>query len=215
MNIHTKKTVASIERLRRLREQLKHLGLEILNAGNKSIYPLDMVIIGIIKRCLSISSALEKVVLDWNMTCARALLRMQLDTVLRFSAFWLSSNPHDMANNVIAGKQINKMRDADGEQMTDSYLAKKLGKDFNWVPKVYKYTSGYIHFSERHLFDTIKYLDEVNRTINFVISEQDDNFPEFSWIELVDCATDCMQITMNYLEGYLLSKRNQTQVLHK
>ncbi len=199
---HTPKTLASIEKLRKLREELPSLGNEIMHAGNMAMYPMDMVIIGIVKRCLSTSSALESLVLDWNMTCARAVLRMQLDTVLRFSAFWLSADPQKMAKDVIAGKQINKMKDKDGQKMTDSYLARKLGEHFDWVPRVYEYTSGYIHFSERHLFDPIWNLNNEERTVNFVINEKDFNFPEFSWVELVDCAANCLLIAKHLLDGY-------------
>lgn len=206
MKEHTTKTLASIEELRNLREQLPQLGSDIMSAGNKSMYPMDMVIIGIVKRCLSTSSALERLVLDWNMTCARAVLRMQLDTVLRLSAFWLSANPQDMAEDVIAGKQINKMKDANGKKMTDSYLAKKLGESFDWIPRVYQYTSGYIHFSERHLFDPVWEMNEESRTVNFVINETDYKFPEFSWIELVNLAASCLRIVKYFLKEYKQSK---------
>ena len=142
MKEHTVKTLASIEKLRKLREDLPSLGSEIMHAGSMSMYPMDMVIIGIVKRCLSTTSALEKLVLEWNMTCARAVLRMQLDTVLRLSAFWLSPDLQKMAMDVMGGKQINKMKDRDNCKMTDSYLSRKLGERFDWIPRVYKYTSG-------------------------------------------------------------------------
>jgi len=175
-------------------------------SGRMSMYPMDMVVIGIVKRCLSTSSALEKLVLEWNMTCARAVLRMQLDTVLRLSAFWLSSDLQKMAMDVLGGKQINKMKDRDGCKMTDSYLSRKLGERFDWIPKVYEYTSSYIHFSERQLFDPISEINNKERTVNFVINDKDYNFPEFSWVELVDCAADCLIIIKCFLNEYRQSK---------
>lgn len=206
MKEHTVKTLASIEKLRKLREDLPSLGSEIMHAGSMSMYPMDMVIIGIVKRCLSTTSALEKLVLEWNMTCARAVLRMQLDTVLRLSAFWLSPDLQKMAMDVMGGKQINKMKDRDNCKMTDSYLSRKLGERFDWIPRVYKYTSGYIHFSERHLFDPIREINDKERTVNFVINDKDYNFPEFSWVELVNCATECLQIIKYFLDKYRQSK---------
>ena len=206
MKTHSPKTLASIERLRKLKDKLPSLGNQIMHAGNKTMYPMDMVIIGIVKRCLSISTALESLVLNWNMTCARAVLRMQLDTVLRFSAFWLSDDPQRTARDVISGKQINKMRDRDGQKMTDSYLARKLGEHFDWIPQVYKYTSGYIHFSERQLFDPIWDLNDEERVARFVINEFDHKFPEHSWVELVDCAANCLLIVKTLLDGYRQSK---------
>ena len=202
MNEHTVKTLASIDKLRNLREDLPSLGSEIMHAGNMSMYPMDMVIIGIVKRCLSTTSALEKLVLEWNMTCARAVLRMHLDTVLRLSAFWLSPDLQKMAIYVIGGKQINKMKDRDDYKMTDSYLSQKLGERFDWIPRVYKYTSGYIHFSERQLFDPISEINNKERMVNFVINDKDYNFPEFSWVELVSCAANCLLIIKYFLGKY-------------
>ena len=206
MKEHTVKTLASIEKLRKLREDLPSLGSEIMHAGSMSMYPMDMVIIGIVKRCLSTTSALEKLVLEWNMTCARAILRMQLDTVLRLSAFWLSPDLQRMAMDVMGGKQINKMKDRDNCKMTDLYLSRKLGERFDWIPRVYKYTSGYIHFSERHLFDPIREINDKERTVNFVINDKDYNFPEFSWVEVVNCAADCLLIIKYFLGKYRQSK---------
>lgn len=211
MNEHTAKTLESIEKLRSLREEIPFLGSAIMQAGNMSMYPMDMVIIGIVKRTLSITSAIEKLVLEWNMTCARAVLRMQIDTVLKLSAFWLSSDLQEMARDVIAGKKIIKMKDSSGKKMTDSYLYKKLGEQFEWIPKVYKYTSGYIHFSERHLFDSIIQTNDKDRTVTYAINDKDYNFHEFSWIELVKCATDCLKIIKYFLNEYKQGKELQVK----
>ena len=177
-----------------------------MHTRSMSMSSMDMVIIGIVKRCLSTTSAIEKLVLEWNMTCARAVLRMQLDTMLRLSAFWLSSDPQKMAMDFIAGKQINRMKDKDGCKMTDSYLSRKLGKQFDWIPKVYEYTSSYIHFSERPFFDSISEINNKERMANFVINDKDYYFPEFSWVELVDCAADCLIIIKCFLGKYRQSK---------
>ena len=206
MKNHTVKTLTSIEKLRNLREDLPSLGNAIMHTRSMSMSSMDMVIIGIVKRCLSTTSAIEKLVLEWNMTCARAVLRMQLDTMLRLSAFWLSSDPQKMAMDFIAGKQINRMRDKDGCKMTDSYLSRKLGKQFDWIPKVYEYTSNYIHFSERPFFDSISEINNKERIANFVINDKDYYFPEFSWVELVDCAADCLVIIKCFLGKYRQSK---------
>ena len=103
-----------------------------------------------------------------------------------------------MARDVIAGKHINKMKDKNGQQMTDSYLVKKIGEYFEFVPQVYKYTSGYIHFSERHLFDGIWNINEEQRIVNYIINERDQIFPESSWIELVNYAIYCLKIIENF-----------------
>jgi hypothetical protein len=199
---HGDKVKAELEKLSKYQDYLPHLGHEVIVARNGTLYPLDFVVIGIVKRSLSIASAFKTLVTDWNMVCARALLRMQIDTVIRFSAFWISGDSHQMAVEVMQGNQINRMKDRDGNKMTDAYLVEKLSHEFDWMTTVYQYTSGYIHFSERHLFDPIASLEEDGRLVEFIINDKDERFPEASWHEIVSCFNKCAEIILAYLKGY-------------
>ena len=199
---HGDKVKAELKKLSKYQDCLPRLGHEVIMAGNGPLYPLDFVVVGIVKRSLSIASAFKTLVTDWNMVCARAILRMQIDTVIRFSAFWISGDPHQMAVEVMHGNQINKMKDRDGNKMTDAYLVKKLSPEFDWMPRVYQYTSGYVHFSERHLFDPIASLKEDGRLVHFIINDKDEKFPESSWHEIVSCFNQCAEIIVSYLKGY-------------
>lgn len=199
---HGDRVKAELEKLSKYQDSLPHLGHEVIAAGNGALYPLDFVVLGIVKRSLSLASAFKTLVTDWNMVCARAILRMQIDTVIRFSAFWISNDPHQMAVEVMRGNHINRMKDKDGNKMTDAYLVRELSSEFDWMSRVYKYTSGYIHFSERHLFDSIAGLDEDDRVVLFLINDRDERFPEFSWHEIVSCFNDCAEIIVSYLDRY-------------
>ena len=194
-------------------KQLNSIGSNIMKAGSGNFSPLDWVVVGIVKRCWSVSSAIELLLNEWNMICARALVRMQLDTVLRFSAFWISKDPQKTAKDFRAGKQINHMKDREDNKMTDSYLARKLGEYFEWIPKVYRSTSGYIHFSERYLFDPIFNLDEERRLVTFVINDKDVKFPESSWFEIPKCINDCLLIIIYWLKHYLQVKESEQNKL--
>jgi hypothetical protein len=199
---HGDRVKAELKILTNNRNLLLSLGHEVMTSANGTLYPLDFVVIGIVKRSVSIASAFKTLITDWNMVCARAILRMQIDTVIRFSAFWISEDSHKMAMKVMSGIQINRIKDKDGNRMTDAYLVKKLSSKFDWMPQVYKYTSGYIHFSERHLFDPIANLDEANHIISFIINEEDQKFPESSWHEIISCFNQCTEIIMSYLKQY-------------
>jgi hypothetical protein len=205
---HTVKTKKLLKQLSTIQKELPKFGNKILSADQGSLFPFDLVVIGIIKRSLSLTSAFILLVKEFNMVSSRALLRMQIDTILRLSAFWLVVDPHELAHQVIKGKQINRIKDRTGQLMTDSYLADKLSEKYKWIKEVYKYTSGYVHFSERHLFDPISEIDENTRTIRYLINEKDYKFPEFSWLEIIDCFKNCSEIMISYLEGYRLVKNN-------
>jgi len=125
---------------------------------------------------------------------------MQLDTVLRLSAFWLSDNPQTMAMKVMEGNPIRKMKDRNNKHMTDSYLANILGHTFKWIPRVYRETSGYIHFSEKHLAASVRSIQK-DGTFSAFAGGVDES-PESSWVELLDCASECLRIVINFLKSY-------------
>lgn len=48
------------------------------------------------------------------------------------------------------------MKCSDNEQMTDKYLVDRLAKQDPWIKRVYDATSGYIHFSDRHIKEAVQ-----------------------------------------------------------
>ena len=95
-----------------------------------------------------------------NYVCAAPLVRLQLDNVLRFSALWLVSDSQDFVTKVLEGKQINKLRDRDGQRMTDRNLVDKMKARHPGVEQVYDDTCGYVHLSDAHLFHTFSMTGE-------------------------------------------------------
>ena len=142
------------------------------------------------------------------MVCARSLLRIHIDTALRFFAVFLVEEPHDFATKVMDGKQINHMKDSSGAKMTDAYLISKLAPEYNWLPIVYKNLSGYVHFSDQHLFSPVQEIDNKERTVHYVISDKDTKYPEFSWVEVVECFNETTDIFTKYLRGWIFTKSN-------
>lgn len=170
------------------------------------MFPLDFMVFGATKRYLSTIEAFRLMIETWNMICARALLRMHVDTALRFSAAWLVRDPHALATAVLSGKRIDHMRDKDGERLTDAYLVRVRSADHPWLPKVYESLSGYIHFSGSHIYDSIARTDDDSRTVHFEIAEHDTKYPARSWLELVMCAIATSEMFRTYLRGYATTK---------
>lgn len=172
-----------------------------------ALFPVDMVASGAVKRCMSQCGALELLIGAWNMICARALLRMQIDTALRFSAVWLVQKPSWLAREVLKGKRIDMMRDRDGRRMTDRYLVSKLTPAHPWLPAVYETTSGYIHFSGEHLISPISRMgDDEPGSMEYLMSETDTKYPESSWLEVVQCFNEATDIFLHYLRGWIQTK---------
>jgi hypothetical protein len=106
---------------------------------------------GIARRALAQSAAFRQMVLSRNSIVALSILRLQLDTVLRLYALFWVANPEDFASKVFKGIAINKLKAADGSIMSDKYLRCRISEKNEWVSSVYIETSGYIHFSDRHI----------------------------------------------------------------
>ena len=182
------------------------LGVATLNAGDRAMFPLDMMALGAMKRGVSTSSAMSAMVSAWNMVCARTLLRTHIDTSLRFSAAWLVTDPHAFASLVLKGERIDRLKDRDGKRLTDAHLVEVRTPEYPWLPGVYSSLSGYVHFSGSHIVDSVATFDNTTGTIAFEVSPKDTGFAEFSWIEVLECFRETTSFLAKYLHGYRVTK---------
>ena len=146
-----------------------------------------------------------------NLICAGALVRLQLDTALRFSAGFTVSKPHEFALMVLDGERIDKMKDRNGKRMTDRHLLSQLTKEYSWVEDVYEGGSGYVHLSATHIFSTFDrkyYEEEAKHRIR--ISSRDQEFPDEVYLETIETYKECTNILKNYIEGWIFTKENPT-----
>ncbi|MHB8156708.1 MAG: hypothetical protein ACYDEQ_04880 [Desulfocucumaceae bacterium] len=178
----------------------------MLSVDNGALYPLDMLAIGAVKRFLSTSSAFKVLIESTNLISARALIRIHLDTAIRFYAAWLVKNPHEFAKEVLAGKKIRDLKDTQGKKLTDAYLVNKITIDYPWVAIVYDNLCDYIHFSSQHMFSPMQDLNDEERKLSVVISDTDTTYPEFSWIEAVEYFNTTSDIFLKYLHGWVYTK---------
>lgn len=211
---HGANVVSALENLEVLRLATIELGAEMLRTDEGKIFPVDLLAISAIKRSLSNTAAVRLLVENWNLVAARTMLRAHMDTPLRLSAVWLVDDPHGFAMKVQTGERISRMKDRNGKRMTDAYLIGHMSAEYPWITEVYDRLSGYVHFSANHLSVSITGSDDDTRVLNFALTAQDTEFPEFSWVEVIDCFNECTLILHRYLEGWTLTKANR-QILSK
>ena len=184
-----------------------NLGIEMTGGMDAPMFPLDFMTFGAVKRNLSLTAAMRSMVESWNMICSRSLLRLHIDTSLRYSAAWMVEKPHDFATQVLGGERIDRMKDREGKRLTDAHLVAVRSADYPWLPDVYERLSGYVHFSGSHIFDSIASLNKESRTVHFEITDSDLKFPEASWVEVLDCFRDATGMLAKYLHGYRVTKK--------
>jgi hypothetical protein len=148
--------------------------------GHQHLY-----LFGIARRALALSVAFRKMIIDRNSLVASAILRMQLDTVLRLYALFWVADPEDFATRVFKGSPINKLKAADGQLLRDGYLRDRVAKQNDWVRTVYAETSGYIHFSHRHIMAAVEILDSQSGDAELRIEPHDFDKPISYYGELL------------------------------
>jgi hypothetical protein len=135
-----------------------------------------------------------------NYICAASLIRLQLDSAVRFTALWSVPDPEDFAEKVSSGEQINKLKNRDGEQMRDAYLVRKLNERYPGVDQCYDHGCGYVHLSDAHFFHVRGVTDDgkFRLQIGGDLGVTEDNRKDATC--MMDQAT---RLLLLFVEGYL------------
>lgn len=183
---------------------------EMLEADQGNIFPLDLFALGVIKRSLLLVKGFCDLLRSNNFTSAAPLVRLHLDNLLQIYAAFIAKNPHDFAVERLNGKQTNKLKDKSGQKMKDRYLVEQLSrnKETSWVKRVYKETSKFIHFSNKHIFSTVQSIGE-NRTIKFLIPSDKEIVPEQVQLEAISAMNAITDGLFRYLYGWVKTKNNR------
>lgn len=136
---------------------IDHTQLLAENVIGNSLIKSDICFIAMMDRSVELAKGMISMLNERNLTCAGGLLRLQVDNCLRLYAFNIAEDEEGLADVVINGGRIRDHKDRSGEKMTDKNLAKKIkeeGYDENIVD-VYDLLSGFIHFSENGIIQSI------------------------------------------------------------
>jgi hypothetical protein len=183
-----------------------NLGRDMSEAFGGAIYGMDFLAFGALNRSKAHIAGFRKLIEARNLICAGALLRLQLDTAMRFFAAFIVDKPHDFALAVLGGARVRDLRDRDGKRMTDAYLVGKLKNESEWVPRVYEKTSDYVHFSSTHLMSALSMKE--GQSLQFKISADDKPLPEGIYIEASDAFCAATEILLQYVHGWVFTKSN-------
>jgi hypothetical protein len=152
---------------------------------NTDMWTTDLLVFGAAKRTLSLCKGFTTMIRDRNFGVAASLLRLQLDSALRFSGLFHVTGPEEYARNILAGMRTSKMRARDGKKMTDAYLIEKMAQRFPWLQAVYENTSGFIHLSDRHIFQVIHSFRDEDRSFSIAVSAEDVPRPTEAYVEIL------------------------------
>lgn len=146
-----------IEELHKLRENGKSIAAGIIG---QSLLKEDFFFCAATDRCMNLIDGFICMLQERNLTCAGALLRLQLDNCMRTYAAFIAADKDAVIDCVISGNRIDKQKSKDGDLLKDVYLKNELSKLDTGFSAVYDNTSGYIHFSDRASYQTVKSCDD-------------------------------------------------------
>ena len=164
-------------------------GLRLMQAADGATYVFDLFAIGALNRAVAMTSAFRKLVADRNMVTAGALVRMHLDTALRFYASYLVDDRDAFATAVFEGMEIPKLKDRNGERMRDGFLVGQRESEFPGVRQVYKTACGYVHMSHTHMQSALDGADWENCIVHVQIAVTDRSLPDSFYTDA--CGTFC------------------------
>ncbi|MCY4421278.1 MAG: hypothetical protein OXC42_08575 [Gammaproteobacteria bacterium] len=203
------KVSAELEHLEADEKAMLECAHNMLKADDQNIYMFDLLANAAINRSVALSSGFRTLIRDQNLICAGALLRLQLDTAIRFFAGFLVEQPHEFAAAVLKGKHIRKMKDRKGNPMTDRYLVTLLGKKYPWIEFVYEKTSGYIHLSNTHIFSTLEKDDQMEKGhYLFKLGASDNDLPDELYLEAIAAFRESTIILVQHIDGWTFTKEN-------
>jgi len=113
--------------------------------------PIEVIMATALQRSRHLLEAYIPMLIQRNLAAGSALIRMQLDSVMRVNAIFLVPDPLVLWDVLRTDRPWSSIVDRDGHQLRDVYLHQKLSERFAWASDVYARMSGYVHLSRPHL----------------------------------------------------------------
>jgi hypothetical protein len=152
------------------RIDLHHVAAKFLYKTHKKPTHCQVFVAAALHRSISLIHGFCTLIPE-NFLCAASLIRLQLDSALRFSTLWLVADPEDFAKRVASGEPVNTLKDRDGQQLRDGYLVRKLNERYPGMDKCYDDGCGYVHLSDFHFYHVQDRTDDGKFRLQIVFVE--------------------------------------------
>lgn len=176
-----------IKYLKVLQDEHREIAAEMF-AETEELTTTDFVIFGFLKRSLDIMDGLIVMIKRRNFTVAGALIRMQLDNVLKMNYLEQIQFDFQVSYEIFAGKRFNEIKDSHGQRLTDRRLREYAKAKIPQVDEIYEQTSKLIHYNIKSFFIATQPIDVESREIEIYIGVGNPNLKETHILEILDAA---------------------------
>jgi len=153
-----------------------------LFAISQNLQTYDFYLIGALNRTVNLNKAYTSLIRENNFIAAAALIRINMDTLLRLYAGRVSEfDLNTFASKVMAGEHVRRIKSSNGkDKLTDAYLVDKISEieGMQWVKKIYDSGNAFVHFSDEIILASRTILAEGERTIGLSIGHHDTFIPD-------------------------------------
>lgn len=161
-----------VEKLADCKEALQSLYIESVDMSNTH-FLYNIFLSCTLDRALSVNKGYRALTESNNYFCAVAMLRMQIENCTRLYGMTLVDDACEYIMSWMSGDKVSKFQHVQTRKsLSDSYVASILDKQYKNIAAMYKEACGFVHFSERQLYDTAK-VKPGTRTVNLKVSEED------------------------------------------
>lgn len=179
---------------------------------NSPIFKTDFIFMGAINKALANISAFLDLIEKDNYLVAFAIVRIQLDVMLRFYAAILLDvdSRTKYSDTFLSGERIDKlqiwMKNKKGknikQNLTDKFLCEHFEKTFgiDWVLRVYQQTSKFIHMSGVSFLSMVNKIGDEGKAIKVRIGLHKDGKIQIEKEQLVDSISCIVDITQRILD---------------
>jgi len=195
-----------LQELEKMNDDHLAVAAYMLQVDQGAVFPVDLVAQAVLHRSLALLRGFCAAIRDENFLCAAPLVRLQLDNLLRFYALFIVEEPHKTAYQMFAGNPLRKQLDASGKKITDRYLVDRLSQELPWVRTVYEATSGFIHFSERHMFCSQEVVEKMGRSLEWQVSGRDCGIPDSARLDAIAGMAEITKQVLRYVYGWAHTK---------
>ena len=154
----------SLDEYERALKELRTQGIAIATGIiGENLTKDDLFFCASVDRCLRLIDGVIPMLKERNLTCAGALLRLQMDNCMRTYAAFIAADKEKVIDCIISGDPINKEKDTAGKKMTDGHLKDEISKIDSKFAQVYDQASGFIHLSSKAFYQTVAEIGEGNK----------------------------------------------------
>lgn len=196
-----------LAKLGQLKDQVTQQLVSAWTADEARLFSTDLVALGVARRTYAVVEGFVTLLRQRNPLCCGALLRLQLDTAMRFYACWLVDKPEEVALALLDDRHLDKIKSREGKWLADAYLHEQLSKQYgDWVSRVYRNTSGFVHFTGRAMLDASTKHDADARSKTVSLQGPGRIWTEPEMVEMVSAFVESVGITVNLLYSWSYTK---------